>query len=158
MLDRIKGAWALLARGGNPNLDYMTLYRAVIVEQLPYPNLKVTVHPEDPRLPRQMANIPLKTGVPGINVVLKQGIRVPVLLGWENGQPNRPFAALWPSGILGASRDQIERLIIEGLTVELGAAGLDFRDGVLTGQSLDGGTGLPHWMLGNGSATVRAKP
>jgi hypothetical protein len=156
--DRGKGSFAALA-GADPLVDYRAFYRARVVDQAPYPNLKVSVQPIEPKLP-PLTNIPLRVGIPGASVELRldQGDAVFVLVGWENGQPDRPFAALWLAGTAGARREQIKRVILEGLAVELGDANLvPVQDGVVTGRGTDPYTGLPYWMLGNSSAVVGAK-
>jgi hypothetical protein len=159
MVDRLLGAFQSIARGADPRLPYRTLYGAVVESQAPLPSLTVSVRPDDDRLLPRMVDIPLRTGVPGVDVVLKIGGKpIKVLVGWEDGRPDRPYAALWPSGRENAQRDSIERVIIRGLTVELGDEGLDpIRDGVVTGQAIDSFTGMPQWMLGNASTTVLAK-
>lgn len=37
--------------------------------------------------------VPIRHGLPGCKVFVKSGARV--LLGWENGDPAKPFASLW---------------------------------------------------------------
>jgi hypothetical protein len=163
-LDRVKASFVALARGAHPTIDYLTLYRGRVLKQ--HDNLaRVDVQPEDRRLP-PMANIPLRTGVPGVDVRLRlqdeagqsNGAAPLVLVGWENGRPDRPYAALWAAGVPGVARSQIAALIIRGVKVELGDADLaPIQDGVVTGQGKDPYTGLPYWMLGNSSAVVGAK-
>lgn len=41
-------------------------------------------------------NVPIRHGLPGFKVKVKQGARL--LLGFEAGDPRRPFAALWEPG------------------------------------------------------------
>ena len=163
VFDRVKGGFQALARGAHPTIDYQAFYRATVLRQAP--NFRLDIEPEDKRLPL-MTSIPLRLGVPGAQIKLRlqdeQGARVgepiKVLVGWENGQPDRPFCALWLSGPTGAQREQIEKVVFEGTVVELGAAGLTpVQDGVVTGQGKDPYTGLPYWMLGNSSSVVGAK-
>lgn len=160
--DRVMGSFAVLA-GLDPAAPYHRLYAGRILEQRPYPNLKVTVQPDDRDLP-PMTDIPFRTGVAGIAVVLKlrtagksTGPAPTCLIGWEDGRPDKPYAALWAAGQRGASRDQIARLIIEGTALELGAEGLSPLDGVLTGRSIDPFTGQTHAALQNSSTVVLAK-
>lgn len=161
--DRVKGGFQALARGAHATIDYQALYRATVLKQAP--NFRLDIEPEDPRLP-PMSNIPLRLGIPGAQVKLRlrdeKGARVgepiKVLVGWENGQPDRPFCALWLSGPTGAQRDQIEKVVFEGTVVELGGAGLTpVQDGVVTGRGKDPYTSLPYWMLGSSSSVVGAK-
>jgi hypothetical protein len=150
IVDRILARFRSVARGAVPDIDYKTTYRAKVLRQ--HSNkTRLDLAPTDPRLP-QMSNVPLKVGVPGLQVTITGGHFV--LLGWENGRPDRPYASLWDPGTQGTTPIN---LTLHASKVELGGVTGPF-DGVLTGQSLDGGTGLQHWMLGNGSSVVKAKP
>jgi hypothetical protein len=93
----LKGGFRALAR--DPLAIYANLYRAKVVRQLG--NLqRVDVVPTDRRLP-PMANIPLKVGVPGVEVKILPGHFV--LVGWENGQPDKPYATIWAPGTSGTT-------------------------------------------------------
>jgi hypothetical protein len=149
-LGRVKGSFVALARGANPNVDYLAPYRARVLKQ--HSNLRrVDVAPEDPRLP-QMSNIPLEVGVPGAEVTVLPGHWV--VVGWKGGRPDRPFASLWESGEQGTKP---VKTTFHASTVELGGNVTPITDGVVTGQGKDPYTGLPYWMLGNSSAVVGAK-
>jgi len=147
MLDRILASWVALARGAQANIDYMALYRARVLRQSVNRH-RLDVRPEDPRLP-PMADVPLKLGVPGVEATIPPGHFV--IVGWENGRPNRPYATLWNSG-----EGTPIKLTINGVLIELGGT-TSFTDGVMTGQSVDTVTGLQQWMMGNGSSRVRAR-
>jgi hypothetical protein len=129
------------------------MYRARVVTQSADLRL-VDVIPEDTRgLVPPMSSVPLRHGIPGMTVAVAPGLNV--LVGWENGRPNRPFAALWehasPGGILAVT--------INGQLLRLGG-GVELQplvNGVLTGEDIEMVTGLPQWMLGNGSVHVVAK-
>jgi len=160
MTDRLKGPLKKLARHADPLFFFRSLYRARVIGQSSDRRL-VDVVPEDDRLPT-MTSVPLRSGVPGMTVKLRlhdsfgTAIPVTVLVGWENASPTRPFAALWEHMM---APDCIERISVPvHAIIEIGGTDLDpLRDGVLTGQSIDPFTSLPHWQLGNASPTVLAK-
>jgi len=58
--------------------------------------------------------VPIRHGLPGVRVKVKQGARL--LLGFEAGDPTRPFAALWEPGA-------IEEISIDGGTKPVARAG-----------------------------------
>lgn len=43
-----------------------------------------------------LSAVPIRHGLPGVEVRVPRGARV--LLGWEAGDPRRPYAALWEPG------------------------------------------------------------
>lgn len=88
--DRLKDAWKA-SQGADPMVRYRCIYRAKVLGQSG--NLQaVSVRPFDASLP-DMADIPLRHGVPGIKVQVEPGCSVQI--GWDDGRPDRPFAALW---------------------------------------------------------------
>lgn len=91
MTDRFKGPLQGIARRADPLALYSRLYRARVLAQSEN-RLKVDVEPEDPLLPL-MSNIPLRHGVPGLTVGVAAGAYV--MIGWENGRPDLPFAFNW---------------------------------------------------------------
>lgn len=114
-LDRVAGALLGLARGADPSAFYRGIYRAKVVKQ--HANRKrVDVEPEDELLP-DMSNIPLKVGVPGLDPALVPGHMV--LVGWENGRPDRPYATAWDAGV-GVSGTTPAALAFMGDLIELG--------------------------------------
>jgi hypothetical protein len=114
--DRLKGGFAALAR--DPLALYSNLYRAKVVRQLG--NLRrVDVVPTDPRLP-PMSNIPLLVGVPGMEARILPGHFV--LVGWENGHPDKPFATLWAPGESGTKPVQAT---IHASALELGGKAVE---------------------------------
>ena len=93
VLDRLKGALGSIARGGDPLGPYGNLYRAKV--RALRGTKRVDVEVDDPNVPA-MSNIPLKVGVPGVEVQLLPGHVV--MVGWENRRPDRPFATTWSPG------------------------------------------------------------
>lgn len=147
--DRPKGSLAALS-GVCPTLDYQRVYRCKVLKQ--HADLRrVDVQPDDPRLP-PMSAIPLRVGIPGLDVTITKGHRLSV--GWDDGQPDLPFAALWEPGTLGTTPVKVT---FNAGVMELGGPVTPVKDGVVTGQGTDPYTGLPYWMLGNSSTTVGAK-
>lgn len=66
-----------------------------------------------------MSNLPLKVGVPGADLELKPGHFV--LVGWENGRPDRPYVTDWESG----ADDAIPlKVALRALLLELGGDGV----------------------------------
>jgi hypothetical protein len=147
--DRLKGAFTALA-GPVPTALYQNLYRARVLKQ--HANLKrLDLQADAVEIP-PLSNIPLRIGVPGLDATLAPGHSL--LLGWENGQPDRPYASLWEPGTLGTTP---LKLTYYGNFIELGGVTTPIVDGVVTGQGSDPYTGMPYWMLGNSSAVVGAK-
>jgi hypothetical protein len=70
------------------------MYRAKVVAQSDDDD-QVDVRPDLQLLP-DMAKIPLRHGVPGLRVSVVLGSYL--LVGWDDGRPDRPFAALWRPG------------------------------------------------------------
>jgi len=89
--DRTASAWGSMQAAQDPMGLYASMYRAKVLAQNGDADF-VDVRPEDPRLP-DMMKIPLRHGVPGLRVQVEIGSYL--LIGWDDGQPNKPFAALW---------------------------------------------------------------
>lgn len=57
----------------------------------------VDLYPDHERVRGQgLASVPLRTGIPGVDVKIKPGERV--AFHFEEGNPSKPAAALWPNG------------------------------------------------------------
>ncbi len=73
-------------------IDYTKMYPAVVVAQNSDGTLQVIA--DDPKIRGNgHNNIALRNGLPGTSVTVQQGSRV--RLGFEEGKPNLPYAALW---------------------------------------------------------------
>jgi hypothetical protein len=108
--DRLKDAWKA-AQGVDPMIRYRCIYRAKVLGQSG--DLQaVDVRPFDASLP-DMADIPLRHGVPGIKAQVSPGCSVQI--GWDDGRPDRPFAALWSADASAL------RLVLDCPSLELGA-------------------------------------
>ena len=80
-----------------PRLDLLALYPARVVSQGADGRLDLV--PEDERI-APCSGVPLRYGAPGLTATVPVGGRV--LLGYEHGDPGRPYAALWESGTVTA--------------------------------------------------------
>jgi hypothetical protein len=66
------------------------------------------VTPDDYALRAQgLSNVPIRHGIPGVRVRVKQGSRC--LIGFEGGNPRAPYAALWDAST-------VDQLIFNGGT------------------------------------------
>jgi len=107
--DRLKQAFRDLQRL-DPMAPYRRLYRAKVVAQSS--DLQhVDVRPYDASLP-DMAGIELRHGLPGIKVQVALGCTIQI--GWDDGRPDRPFAALWSADTSAV------RVVIPASLIELG--------------------------------------
>jgi hypothetical protein len=79
-----------------PRLDPLALYPARVVSQQDDGSLDVK--PDDTRWGPGLSRVPIRHGLPGVNVRVRQGARV--LVGFEGGDITRPFASLWEPGSL----------------------------------------------------------
>jgi hypothetical protein len=108
--DRIKGALLAMAKGAVPGIDYLGYYRCKVVSQS---GQKVDLAPDDPRLGQSVTSVPLRHGLPGIEVTITSGCYV--RLGWDNGDPRLPFASLWDGG------ESVPKIVVNATMVYLGA-------------------------------------
>ena len=92
---RFVAALVSLVRATLARVDFLALYPAKVVSQAGDGSLEL--QPDDDRVPGA-SRVPIRYGIPGVRVKVRAGARV--MLGWENGDPSRPFAALWePEGL-----------------------------------------------------------
>jgi hypothetical protein len=75
-------------------IDYFTLYDAKVAYQSP-DLTTVDLTPGDTRLPG-LQRVPIRWGVPGYKAQIAPGCTM--RLGWDRGDPSRPYAALWNGG------------------------------------------------------------
>lgn len=76
---------------------YLVTYSAVVQQQ--HDDDTIDVLPDDERVRGNgLQRVQIRHGLPGVRVRVRQGSTV--LLSWENGNPKRPYAAMWePSAI-----------------------------------------------------------
>lgn len=88
--DRLRSAIIAIIRHEVRHTDYFAQYPARVLSQSS--DLRtVDVVPDSDRVPAQR-QVKLRTGIPGVDVKLATGSRV--IVAWENGDPQRIFAAL----------------------------------------------------------------
>ena len=98
MLDRVTEPLARVVAGLLPGVDYLAWYRARVVRQTLSPTtgkMTVDVTPDDARIP-PLSGVPLRLGLPAVEVQASPNAYV--LVGWANGDPAKPQAALWDGG------------------------------------------------------------
>ena len=110
--DRLKQAFRDLQRL-DPMLPYRRIYRGKVMAQSGDLD-RVDVRPYDPSVP-DMAGVELRHGVPGIKVQVQPGCSIQI--GWDDGKPNQPFAALWSTDASAI------RIVIPATALELGIDG-----------------------------------
>lgn len=146
--DAMKKALFALMRASQPTIAYHGHYSAKVVVQS-NDRKTVDLQPDDQRLP-PMAKVPIKLGIPGATVVVGAGDSM--LIGWENGDPQRAYASLFPTG------DKMFTLSITADKIELGGEGLKaLLDQVVVGRTPCQYTGAPHHVSGNLSERLFAK-
>jgi hypothetical protein len=100
--------------GEPPDLMRLGLYRAT-VQACASDGSTCDVQTEDTRISGEK-NVKVRVGVPGLSAVVQPG--AVVLLGWERGDPGRPYCV--PSWEDGAT---VTQLIIAATMIYLGAQG-----------------------------------
>jgi hypothetical protein len=97
--------------GEPPDLMRLGLYRARVDSCL-QDGSAMDVTPEDDRIPAAK-NVPVRVGAAGFVQVVAPG--AVVLLGWERGDPTRPYCApFWESGAT------VQKLVVKAQMVYLG--------------------------------------
>jgi len=138
ILDGLSRLVASLTR----RVDYLALYPCTVVQQRDDRTLDLRA--EDSRL-GSPASVPVRWGLPGVVAVVPAGTRV--LLGFEDGDPARPFAALW------------EYAEVTALQVNGGATRV-----ARQGEDVSAGVSMAAWMtavttkLNTGSGAVPTPP
>lgn len=92
--DRIKGALARFVDAVMSRVDYYAMYPAKVVSQS---GTTVDVVVDDARF-GSITKVPLRTFAPDVVITVQPNARV--LIGFENGSPSEPYAALWQSGAI----------------------------------------------------------
>lgn len=91
-LDGIKEHLARFVRSTMEPLDYLAMYPGRIAAQEASAPYRVDVQPDDTRLPG-LQKVPLRLGIPQATAQVALGSRV--LIGFDNGDPAKPYAAAW---------------------------------------------------------------
>lgn len=91
----LRGSLERLIRGTMRDVLYLGQYTAVVQRQAADGTLDLL--PDDARLRGNgLSGVPIRHGLPGVEVEVPAGVRV--LLGFDNGNPQSPFASLWWPG------------------------------------------------------------
>lgn len=90
-------------------LDFLARYPCTVLND--HGDMRLDLDPDDPRIP-PLSRVRLWLGLPGCTVKVRSGARV--LLGFEGGDPDKPFAELFQIG-------SVERLVVQADTVTLDA-------------------------------------
>lgn len=77
------------------DFKYFKLYPCAVQSQT---GMSLDLLPDDEEIrgPGGLGGVPLRVGLPGFEVVVPHGARV--LLGFDNGDPRRPYASLFDPG------------------------------------------------------------
>lgn len=109
--------------------DHLALYPATVSRQEADGSLDLL--PDDAVVRGGgFSGVRLKTGVPGLRATVPAGTRV--LLGWEGGDPSRPYAATWEHGA-------VTELVFDGGTAPVAREGDSVDAGTLSGVTPIGG-------------------
>lgn len=114
-------------------LDYFALYDATVKSQSA-DLTTVDLQPEDPRI-GGLQRVPIRNGLAGCSQEVPTGTKI--RLGWDRGDPRRPFAALWDGG------ENVTRLKLGGNT-----------DAARKGDHSDAGSWVFTFGAGSGAATL----
>lgn len=107
--------------GDPPQIDRLALYRAE-VKAAASDGQHLDLQPSDPRVPGHQ-NVPVRMGLPGAVAVVQPG--AVVLLGWEGGDPGRPYCVpSWESGAV------VQKLVANAQQLFLGSE--SGAEGILT--------------------------
>lgn len=113
--DRIKDALIRFIETAMSRVDYFALYPAKVISQNGDGSLEL--RPDSTKLPQDLSKVPIRLGLPGVEVKVAAGARV--LLGFENGNPNSPVATLW-------EKHSLNEIIITAATkVTIGGTGAE---------------------------------
>lgn len=117
-LDRLKQSIAAVVDSlVGRRLDYQALYPCTVVVQDALERLELLADDERVRGAGIVA-VPIRHGLPGVTVKVAPGARV--LLGFEAGDPTRPYAALWdPSSLVEVKVTASALARVEAPVVEL---------------------------------------
>jgi hypothetical protein len=123
-LDRLKKAFDEAVASVFPEIDYQALYTFQVVKQNGDGTLELQPVGRSAtlKLPSK-SNVPIRYGVPGAKITV--GTDSQVLLGWRDGDPQQPFAALWVTGNSGdlvtIEIDAAQKITLNAPQVEIGS-------------------------------------
>lgn len=102
-------------------VDYLALYPGRVVSQS---GSKVDVQLDTDRIPSP-SNVPLRLGVPGATANLNVAGGVRVLVGWDGGDPQKPYAHLFDqsAATLELNLAATTKIVINSIDVACGPVG-----------------------------------
>lgn len=119
--DRLRQALSTIVRHETALIDRFGFYPCEVVLQSADGTLGLK--PLDARI-SAMSNVPIKIGVPGVAVKIKPGGHV--LLGWEGGLADKPYAALFEASSITEMRISADtKVVIDAPLVYLAGDGDD---------------------------------
>lgn len=127
---RLRAALAALVRAETRRVDYHALYPASVVSQ-DGAGGPLDLRPDTEALPPPQA-VPLRV-VNGVKLTIPAGTRV--LLGYEGGDPSKPYATLGPFA-------EVSRFAVNGASTKAAREG----DDVASGGTVAPPTGMLGWM------------
>jgi hypothetical protein len=118
--DRLKDAFLGIIQAMTPPAALQQLHPGTIVAPGALPNT-FDFQPDDPTIPG-LQDVPIKTGTPGILVVADPTQSPRCRLGWDGGDPSKPYLALCdgPGGLLGLSVASSAFLAFQSPLVSIG--------------------------------------
>lgn len=140
----IKAAVYSLARQAVAGVDYFALYDAKVISQS---GNSLDLQPLDSRLPG-FGGVPLRIGIPGVTATVQPGCVV--RLGWDRGDPQRPFCCLFDASATALSLS----LSANSITLNNGTLPVARQTDTVTGQA--GPYTLANGMVASGNSTVKA--
>lgn len=149
-LDRLKGALQGLIGAAIAPHDFYAEYACTVISQRGDNTLDLQA--DDTRI-GSLQGIAIRYGIPGVEVTVAQGARVHV--GWENGDPARPYAAIWEPGSLNGitiTAATAVSIVCDDVTICDGGAAAIARVGDIVQF-----TGVPPGLPGYGVITTGQK-
>ena len=140
----IKAAVYAMARQAVSGIDYLALYDAKVISQS---GNALDLQPLDSRLPG-FGSVPLRIGIPGVTATVQPGCAV--RLGWDRGDPQRPFCCLFDASATALSLS----LNANSITLNNGTLPVARQTDTVTGQA--GPYPLSGGIVAGGNSTVKA--
>lgn len=140
----LRGSLERLVRWLTRDTIYLTLYSAKVIRQAADGTLDLL--PDDLRLQSAgLQGVPIRHGLPGVTVEVPAGETV--LLGFDSGDPARPYAALWHEGQVTKVRVGGTEAVALASLVEAQLSAL--KDAISNGVTVpnDGGASLKTTIL-----------
>lgn len=109
----LKGSLEAIIERLTADRIYLAKHSSVV--ELQHGDDTVDLTPDNVKLRgRGISNVPIRHGLPGVRVRVKQGSRC--LLGFEGGNPDKPYASLWDAS-------SVEQILFNGGTAGVARVG-----------------------------------